>query len=157
MGAGPNRHLWAQLQAGDRVLQTPGAARLEKLRRATARFQKRCSGKNDSVAKGLLRLQDPGTNRLVNDKPSLSLAAETATLHFTGNSTGRAHRWQQDAPGVLLTRPRAEGPAWAAPSDSRFLARGIKAEQVLAPGGQTCGHHRPTWLQCFRQLKCAHG
>ena len=89
------------------------------------------------MAKGLLRLQDPGTNRLVNDKLSRSLTAETATLHFTGNSTGRAHRWWQDAPGVLLSRPRAQGPTWAAPSDSCFLARGIKAEQVLAPGGQT--------------------
>lgn len=93
MGAGLNQHLWAWLQARDRVLQAPGAAHLETSRRATARFQKRCSGKNNSVAKGLLRLQDPGTNRLVNDKLSRSLTAETATLHFTGNSTGRAHHW----------------------------------------------------------------
>ena len=55
--------------------------------------KKRCSGKNDSVATGLPCVQDPGTNHLVNGKPSQSLTAETATLHFTRKSTGRAHRW----------------------------------------------------------------
>lgn len=93
VGAGLSRHLRAQSQAGVGVLQTPGAARLKKSRRATARFQKRCSGKNDSVPTGLLRLQDPGTSHLVNSKPSQSLTAETATLHFTCSSAGRAHRW----------------------------------------------------------------
>lgn len=69
MGARLSRHLWAQLQAGVGVLQTPGAACLEKSRRAISHFQKRCSGKNDSVATGLPCLQDPGTNHLVNGKP----------------------------------------------------------------------------------------